>query len=272
MGWVHSCQQGGGFRAEGAPLYPRARWCQRVLLALGLVLAAGCSGNQEAVRRDAQTAFKLGVAYLAEGRPSPALQELTRADALSPKDPETLNALGLAYWQRREFELAIRHFQKATEAKPDFSEAWNNLGALYIDQGRYDLAIPPLEKALANVFYGTQERALANLGWALLRVGRSQEAEQKLRQAVEVSPSFPLPHKFLGIALQERGIHQEAVAQLDEAIRLYPDDADTYLRRGLSQFKLGEKDAARASFEKAWHLAPGGEPGKSAKTYLDMLQ
>lgn len=217
------------------------------------------------------TAYKLGVAFLAEGRPAPALQELAKAESLDPTDPEIVNALALAYWGRKEFGLAEEKFRRAVALKPDFSEAWNNLGALYIDQGRFHDAVPALETALKNVFYATRERALANLGWALYKTGRTAEAEQRLREAIEMAPGFPLARKFLGILLQEKGDHRAAVEQFDRAIRSFPDDAETHLKRGLSLLRLGERSAARAAFDQAWHLAPGSETGKTAKTYLDFL-
>lgn len=232
----------------------------------------GCAGNGQAVRRDSQTAYKLGLAFLAEGRPSPALRELTKADALTPNDPEILNALGLAYWARQEYATAEKKFLRATKVKPDFSEAWNNLGALYLAQRRYEEAVPVLKNALKNVFYGTQERALANLGWALYKLGRKDEAESRLRQAIEVAPRFPLAQKFLGIVLLEKGDYREALDRLNDALRLFPKDAETNLRKGICLVKLGDEKGARSAFENAWRLAPDSEVGKSAKMYLDLLQ
>jgi len=250
------------------------RWggCQALLLALLLGLVPGCGGkNQEAAKRDAQTSYKLGVAFLAEGRPAPALKELAKAESFTPDDPEIVNVLGLAYWARGETGLAEEKFRRATELKPDYSEAWNNLGALYIDEGRYYDAVPVLENALKNVFYQTQERALTNLGWALYKTDRTAEAEKRLRAAVEMAPGFPLARKNLGILLQDAGDHRAAVEQFDRAIRSYPDDAEVHLKRGLSLLRLGERTAAREAFDRAWHLAPGSDVGKTAKTYLDFL-
>jgi type IV pilus assembly protein PilF len=237
-----------------------------------LSMLVGCAGNQEQVKKDAKASYELGLAFLSEARYAPALREFSKAETLTPDDPELLNALGITYWARREQGLAEEKFKKAVSLKPDYSEAWNNLGALYIDEGRYGDAIPALQNALKNVFYGTQERALANLGWALFKVGRVAEGERKLKEAIEAAPSFPLAHKNLGIVYQAEGKHQEALDQLREAARLMPNDAEIPLKEGLSLLKLGERPEARQAFEKAWHLAPGSEVGKSAKTYLDFLE
>lgn len=239
-----------------------------------LLALAGCNAAQKAKEqseRDAQAAFSLGVAFLNEGNPSKALQELTIAEAGSPQDPEILNALGLAYWSKGERGTAEDKLRKAVEVKPDYSEAWNNLGALYIEQNRFDEAITALQNALTNVFYSTQERALANLGWAYFKAGRLIEAEMRLREAVKTAPNFALAHKNLGVFLLERGDVSESLLHLEEAARLMPNDPDVYLQKGVCLMKQGEKEKAKESFNKAWHLAPGSPVGNQAKTYLDFL-
>ncbi len=251
--------------------YPGRRGRQLLAVTAALLLFA-CAGGREQARRDAQTSYKLGVAFLAEGRPGPALRELSKAEVLNPEEPEIRNALGLAYWAGREHGQAAEKFLAATRLKPDYSEAWNNLGALYLDQGRFGEAVPALEAALRNVFYGTRERALANLGWALHRLGRSAEGERRLREAVEIAPGFPLARKNLGAVLQDRGDHRAALGEFDEALRFLPNDADTHLRRGLTLQRLGDRPGARAALERAWRLAPDSDVGRSAKNYLDFME
>jgi type IV pilus biogenesis/stability protein PilW len=237
-----------------------------------VMLVIGCSANREAVRREAQASHQLALAFLSENRPTLALRELAKAESLTPDDPVIQNTLGEAYWRKLEYGKAEAAFQKATTLKPDYSDAWNNLGALYIFLKKYQAAVEALEHAVRDVYYGTPERALTNLGWALFKIGRLEEAEKRLREAVELAPGFPLARKNLGILLQDRGEYESALVQLDEASRLYPDDAETQLMRGLSLLKLERRDPAREAFDRAWHLAPRSEAGKSAKTYMDLLE
>jgi type IV pilus assembly protein PilF len=246
--------------------------CQAAAVLLLAALAAGCSQNQQAAQKDAQASYKLGVAFLTEGRPGPALRELTTAEALAPDDPEILNALAIAYWQRRDLGLAEQKFKKAVAVKPDYSEAWNNLGAMYMDQGRFADAVPVLQNALKNLLYGTQERALTNLGLCLVKLGRMREAERRFREAIEVAPRFPLARKHLGMLLKERGDCAEALTQLDEAARTLPEDAEIQLNRGLCLLSLGKRPSAREAFQRAWQLAPGNEVGRLAKTYVERLE
>ncbi len=245
--------------------------CQTLLLVALSLWAGGCAPDREVVRREAQSSFKLGMAFLSEQRPAPALREFTKAEELTPEDPQIQYYLGATYWMRRELALAEEKFRRAVALKPDYSEAWNDLGALYMDQGRFADAIPAFESALKNVFYSTQERSLTNLGWSLYKVGRPAEAERKLKDAIEVAPGFPLAHKFLGMLFQERGDHRGAVDQFDQALRFYAEDAEVHLKRGISLLRLGDRAGARDAFDRAWKLAPRGDVGQSAKTYLDLL-
>jgi Flp pilus assembly protein TadD len=51
-----------------------------------------------------------------------------------------------------------------------------------------------------------------------------------------------------------KGDIDKAIADLDEAIRLDPDDANTYQYRGLAYEKKGEKAKAEADFAQAKKL------------------
>jgi Tfp pilus assembly protein PilF len=53
-----------------------------------------------------------------------------------------------------------------------------------------------------------------------------------------------------------RNQYAEALAQFDSAIYINPDEANSYLGRGMVQFQSGQVDNALASFSKAAEIAP----------------
>jgi lipoprotein NlpI len=63
-------------------------------------------------------------------------------------------------------------------------------------------------------------------------------------------------HAKRGDALREQGKLEPALADLDMAIKLAPEDADAYLARGLALGAKGRTDAARADIDKARMLSP----------------
>jgi len=53
------------------------------------------------------------------------------------------------------------------------------------------------------------------------------------------------------------GLLQEALADFNHAIELYPSDAQAHNNRGLAKDKLGDRKGAMADFRRALELQPG---------------
>jgi adenylate cyclase len=91
------------------------------------------------------------------------------------------------------------------------------------------------------------------LGLVSLLTGEGERATQALGRAVAMQGTeFPSMHAFLGLALAYTDRPEEALAALDEAIRLSPDDPERFsweAWRGLAHFAAGRypeaRDAAR---------------------------
>lgn len=243
-----------------------------VFLVLLLCLSAGCSNDSETRRNDALASQQLAYAFMKEGRPARALQELAKAEALTPDDPEIHNMMGLAYWAHKEYGLAEMHFKRALELKPEFSEGANNLGTLYMSQARYPEAVTALEKALKNVYYNSYEAALSNLGWAYYKLGRVDDAKKRLEESIEVNPSVPQARLNLGIVLFDLGKDDDALAQIDAALRIFPDFAEAHLQKGIILNRKKDRQGAIESFRQAWKLGALSDTGKTAKTYLEFLE
>ena len=61
---------------------------------------------------------------------------------------------------------------------------------------------------------------------------------------------------FIGLSSQDKGKHEEAIKHYDEAIRIYPQDADAYNNRGNAKLALGFHHDAIADCDRAIHLNP----------------
>jgi tetratricopeptide (TPR) repeat protein len=87
-------------------------------------------------------------------------------------------------------------------------------------------------------------------------------AEALLRRAAEIAPDNAEVRLRLGRVLQLLDRHDEAARELKEAAGVLTDPAlvyDATLFLGVSQQALGDRDGARASFERAGRLAPGAQ-------------
>lgn len=95
-----------------------------------------------------------------------------------------------------------------------------------------------------------------SVGFALLRAGRMDEAEQWLRRAIAADADDADARFNLGIVLAETGRHEPAIAELEEAARLRPRDAAVRYRLGVSNAALGRQFAAVHALRESIRLDP----------------
>jgi tetratricopeptide (TPR) repeat protein len=96
-----------------------------------------------------------------------------------------------------------------------------------------------------------KSRPHCNLGGALGKVGRPEEAIPELREAIRLDPSYVEAYNNLGVSLAETGRREEGLAVLEQAARVEPEHADTYYNLGRIQATLGRYDGAVQLFARA---------------------
>ena len=98
--------------------------------------------------------------------------------------------------------------------------AHNNLGAALVKQGRTDEAIRQFQEAIR--LRPGEANARYNLALALLQRGQTDAAIRQFQEADRLMPGSAALHYNLGLALASRGQADAAIRQLREAIRLQP--------------------------------------------------
>jgi protein O-mannosyl-transferase len=98
------------------------------------------------------------------------------------------------------------------------SQAFTNLGTALNRRGRYEEAISYYDKALALV--PTYAAALAARGSAYAKAGYPEDAEASLRKAIEADPNFGFAHEHLGRLLESQSRYEEALRHLQRAKEL----------------------------------------------------
>jgi tetratricopeptide (TPR) repeat protein len=96
-----------------------------------------------------------------------------------------------------------------------------------------------------------------NLGNALERQGRTDEAIRQYQRAVAISPGYSVAHNNLGAALLGQGRTEEAITQLDAAVRGNPRNAQAQNNLGRALEVKGRLDEASAHYRAAIEARPG---------------
>ena len=100
-------------------------------------------------------------------------------------------------------------------------------------------------------------RGLDNLGVALSRAGKLDEAIARYRQAIRLKPSYASAYCNLGVALAKKpGKLDEAIACYIQAIRLRKDYAEAYCSLAAALTRQGKYAQAEAACRKALQLRP----------------
>jgi predicted O-linked N-acetylglucosamine transferase (SPINDLY family) len=88
------------------------------------------------------------------------------------------------------------------------------------------------------------------------RAGQLQPAEQLYREILQVDPANAEVHYLLGAACRALGKPHEAVASLQQAVRLKPDHVAAHNHLGVTLAQQGRLDEAIACFRQALRLQP----------------
>jgi len=148
-----------------------------------------------------------------------------------------------------ELETKVR---EALGREPNSGILWKALSVALTLQG-VD-ALHPAQRA-ATLLPDDAE-AHANLGNALLRMARLEDAAASYRRALEIAPRSAEVCNNLGNALRGLGRPDEALARYHQAIDANPNFAEAYSNLGNALRGLARPDEAAASYRRALDIRP----------------
>ncbi len=155
---------------------------------------------------------------------------------------------GVVFAMKEQFEEAEKEFEIAEKLAPKRSLPYVALALLWLQMNRSADAVAKLRKRV-HEFPGDY-LSLWYLGEALNRSGTTpgspeqKEAIAALQRSVQLSPDISQSHELLGKFLNREGRLDEAVSQLELAIRLDPENQAAIYQ--LAQVYSKKGDAARA--------------------------
>ena len=186
-----------------------------------------------------------------------AIPEWRKALLLDPDDARAHFSLAVALTKNDQEREALGEYRKACALDSHHPEWLADLAMSLALNGYAREAVVNYRKSLA--LDPSNAVVQANLGMLLFEGGQAykEEGYQHLRKAVALAPDYAEGHSDLGTALAKMGKMDEAVDQLQQAIALQPTSMEYRFNLG---FVLGlRKDFAGsvAALEKAVELSEG---------------
>ena len=122
-------------------------------------------------------------------------------------------------------DRAIHLLEQATARDPNYAAAWAALGAAYDFKGQF--------------------QSLPHLSLKAVEMGR---------RAIEIDPTLADAHRWLGLSLMSIARYDDAIAAIQEAARLEPDDANVYSSLGRAGTGSARETSTRGS--PIWNVPP----------------
>lgn len=151
-------------------------------------------------------------------------------------------------------EKELEMYRLALEILPTFVRARNNLGVALRRRGRVDEAIEQYKLAIKHD-PGNPD-ALSNLGTAYLHQGRTGEALEAYRRAVKNAGPNGYTHLRLGTVYLRLARYEEAIEQLRDALSKEPELAEAHFQLGECYRRMGKPKEAIREFEATLKIDP----------------
>jgi tetratricopeptide (TPR) repeat protein len=240
------------------------------LLPASVVLAGSSPGIFQNLRRgmQAEASFARGSALLEARKYREARDQFAEATALYPEHDQGRALLGWSEYFLGDFRGAAITFKAALRRQPAWEGLYNGLGWSRLRLGRYQMAAAAFQSALdRNPDYVD---ALNGLGSAQFERGNYEAALPSLEKALEGSrralsaepPEVTILRGKMAWSLYYLERNREALAMFIRASLAAPDSYQYQVGMGWCYLKLGQRDDARAAFQRAMKLGPSDEAAR----------
>lgn len=210
---------------------------------------AYCEAAKLAPLRDSDS-FTLAMAWVNLGEDTHARAQLAGLAGKYPERAIYIYWLGRLDYHQRRYEAAVEKLEKATELDPKSARIWDSLGLAFDMQGKLGQALGAFEKAASLNRDQAHPSAWPphDLGYLLLRMGKSRNAEEDLRESLRYDPKLAQAHYHLGRTLEKEGKETEAIDEYVTAVSSDTEASDACYSLAMLYRKLDRDIEANAMF------------------------
>lgn len=187
------------------------------------------------------------------------------------KDPDITRALGELAVERGLYQTAVEWYTETIRRYPEDVTNEVMLSDL-LQRGVAYAALQELDTALADfaaaLEYGQDAQVHAERGKLRYRLEQYDLALEDFSRAIELrdprlTAQLAGDYRQRGILYYEAGLYAQSLADLDQIVRLLPDEAQSHLERGQVRQAAGLHEAAAEDFAAAIERYTGSEPYKA---------
>jgi tetratricopeptide (TPR) repeat protein len=187
-----------------------------------------------------------------------ALQKETKGVATSlvesfPDNPAALRAMGLVCNAAGERANAAQWWEKALKLAPNRLDLYLLLATLAQVESQHEKVADLCRTGLAKC--GPSPALYRGLGIALISLGKPEEAIAPLQHAAEMAPNDSEIPQSLGKAYTMLNQHDKAKESYELAVKLQPGNVFTYYGLAMAYAKLGLEEQSKRALEQYQKLA-----------------
>ena len=266
-GWIYTDKPSWGGAANTSP----GDWAKPVALATPIPIRSSpiLANWPEKLQNDVVSCFASATDI------HPLIDACTRLiDSGEISNPQRSSAYNQRGFLRRVKEpaRALEDFDAALKIMPNVPYALTNRAFVYIGQGKFDEAIQDLNKAIEQFPPVASARARHFRGLAYFKLKDYDKAMSDLNDAVRLDPNNPDPLMSRGEVEQARNSNDTALRDFDEYIRRMPRDPRGPIGRATVLEATGRLQEALAALDDALTIDPANLHAAMLRTRIRAQQ
>ena len=200
--------------------------------------------------------LRIGNVHLAMSRLDDALTAYRHVVEIAPERSEGRIELGKAYFAGNRLEEAQAEFERAVRGSPGNKDAHLNLAEAYLARGQWERAAAAAGRAIEPG--ASDARALYLQGTALIRMGRREEGQARLREFSKIEASSrEVERRYVEIdaislaAIRTllEGNGNGAIQQIIQGLASSPDSSRLHMNLAMVLSRVGQHQRAADTLE-----------------------